>query len=757
MYHRSVGWKFLYAGWALASTGFCTTGLLADLQVDLQDWASAYNNSVAAVATLSNADKIRLISGQSVPAINFEPETSNDGSQGLESFFYVTSFPESSAMAQTWDPELIKAGFHAVGQEFHDKGYTMINGPTVGPQGRTPWGGRLVETLGQDVYLAGIAFAHATEGIREAGVIPCGKHFLLNEQETNRSEVYWSNNAVTVPLNNTAYSSNADDKTLHEAYLWPFYDGVKAGLGAVMCAMNRVNGTYACEHPNLLNNLLKTELAFPGFVTPDTSGQHTALGSANGGLDFGAASFWNNQTLLPALANGSLSQARLDDMAVRNLMPYFQLNLNNRTTVPVPPATALVDVRANHRALVRKAGSAAITLLKNTNHALPLQRPPSIGIFGAHARPTLIGPGTTMDDVHTYTTWPGHLIFSGGSGIGSPSYLITPYDALLARALQDGTQLMWAMDDHLPMIPYIAVTGTMGTSAAPTFASYASAVSTCLVFLNAWSGEGHDRSELRNQPQDEMVLTVAQNCNNTIVVINTVGARLLDTWIDHPNVTAVLYASLLGEQSGNAIVDVLYGDVNPSAKLIHTIARHESDYPVPICMTAECDFTQDRVYIDYKYFDAHNITPRYEFGFGLSYTTFAYSGAPVISYVDDTALARPVATGVLVPGGKADLWDEVMRLTLYITNTGARDGAEVAQLYVSFPDEAGQPVRQLRGFRKIFLRSGQRGMVEFGLRRRDLSYWDVERMDWVVARGVYRFFAGASSRDLRGVVEYTVA
>ncbi|PYH73536.1 beta-glucosidase [Aspergillus vadensis CBS 113365] len=755
---QSIGWKTFYAGWALASTGFCTSsGLLADLQVDLQDWASAYNQSVAAVATLSNVDKIRLISGQSVPSINFEPYTADDGSQGLESFFYVTSFPESSAMAQTWDPELIKANFHAVGQEFYGKGYTMINGPTVGPQGRTPWSGRLVETLGQDVYLAGIAFAHATEGIREAGIIPCGKHFLLNEQETNRSEVYWSNNGVTVPLNNTAYSSNADDKTLHEAYLWPFYDGVKAGLGAVMCAMNRVNGTYACETPNLLNNILKTELAFPGFVTPDTSGQHTALGSANAGMDFGATTFWNPQTLLPALANGSLSQARLDDMAIRNLMPYFQLGLNTKTIPPNPAATAPVDVRANHRALVRKAGSAAIALLKNTNNTLPLHKPPSIGIFGSHARPTLIGPGTTMDDVHTHTTWPGHLIFSGGSGISSPSYQITPYDALLSKALEDGTQLMWAMDDELPIIPYTAVTGTMGTSAAPTFAGYASAVSTCLVFINAWSGEGHDRSELRNIPQDEMILTVAQHCANTIVVINTVGARLLDAWIDHPNITAVLYSSLLGEQSGNAIIDVLYGAVNPSAKLIHTIARNESDYPVPVCMTADCDFTKEKVYLDYKYFDAHNITPRYEFGFGLSYTTFNYSVPPAISYVDESALAHPIPTGKLVPGGKADLWDEVMRVTMNITNTGDRDGAEVAQLYVSFPEEADQPVRQLRGFQKVFLRAGEKGLVEFGLRRRDLSYWDVGRQEWVLAKGVYRFWVGASSRDLRGWVEYVVA
>ncbi|KAL4961177.1 beta-d-glucoside glucohydrolase D [Aspergillus stella-maris] len=713
-----MAWKSLCIVGLLASASYCYTGLLSDLQVDLQEWASAYNKSTAAVATLSNQEKIQLISGQSVPSIGYDPITGNDGSQGLESFFYVTSFPESSAMAQNWDPELIQAVFHA------------------------------------DVYLAGIAFARATKSIREAGVIPCGKHFLFNEQETNRSEVYWSNNAVTVPRNNTAYTSNADDKTLHETYLWPFYDGVQAGLGAVMCAMNRVNGTFACENPALINKVLKTELAFPGFVTPDTSGQHTALGSANGGLDFGATSFWNNSTLLPTLANGTLPQARLDDMAVRNLMPYFQQGLNNKTDPPVPAATALVDVRANHRALVRKAGGAATTLLKNTNNALPLQRPRSIGVFGANARPSIIGPGTTMDDVHNYNTWSGHLVFSGGSGMASPSYLVTPYDALLARSIADGTQMMWAMEEKLPNIPYVAVTGTAGTSAAPTFSSYAAAVETCLVFINAWSGEGNDRVELRNAEQDAMILTVAESCNNTIVVINTVGARLLDTFIEHPNVTAVLYASLLGEQSGNAIVDVLYGDVNPSAKLTHTIARSESDYPVPICMAATCDFAEG-VYIDYKYFDKYNITPRYEFGHGLSYTTFNYS-APFISHVNATALSQDTAIGRLAPGGKLDLWDEVLRVVFMLSNTGSRAGAEVAQLYVSFPDEAEQPVRQLRGFRKVHLQPGETGEVEFSLQRRDLSFWDVGRQEWVVGRGQYRFFVGASSRDLRGGVGYTI-
>lgn len=217
--------------------------IMALALVDLKDWTTAYDKSIALVAAMSNSDKVLLVTGQDVPSFNFTALRMNDGFQGIENYFYVSAFLESSAIAQTWNKDLVKSQFHAVGQEFRGKGYNLINGPTTNPQGRTPWSGRLVETLGQDSYLACINFGLAVEGLRAAGIIPCGKHFLLNEQETNRSEAYWGNNAVTYPRNNTAYSSNADGKTIHKTYLWPFYDGVKSGLGAIMCAMKRVNGS----------------------------------------------------------------------------------------------------------------------------------------------------------------------------------------------------------------------------------------------------------------------------------------------------------------------------------------------------------------------------------------------------------------------------------------------------------------------------------------------------------------------------------
>jgi beta-glucosidase len=244
-----------------------------------------------------------------------------------------------------------------------------------------------------------------------------------------------------------------------------------------------------------------------------------------------------------------------------------------------------------------------------------------------------------------------------------------------------------------------------------------------------------------------MVATIAENCNNTIVVVNTVGPRILDSWIENDNITGVIYGGLLGQEGGNSLADVLYGDVNPSGRLAYTIAKNESDYNVEICDTAVCNFTEGN-YVDYKYFDAYNVTPRYEFGYGLSYTTFDYSNASV-STTNASALASTYPTGGLAVGGKADLWDEVFSVSVNIANNGTVDGNEVAQLYIQFPDAADTPLRQLRGFERTLISAGDSTTVTFSVNRRDVSYWDVAAADWAIAKGDYVFSVGASSRDLR--------
>ena len=232
-----------------------------------------------------------------------------------------------------------------------------------------------------------------------------------------------------------------------------------------------------------------------------------------------------------------------------------------------------------------------------------------------------------------------------------------------------------------------------------------------------------------------------------MVIVNTVGARILDAWIENENVTAVIYGGLLGQESGNSLLDVLYGTVNPSGRLTHTIAKNESDYNVGLCTTAVCEFTEGN-YIDYRYFDKYNVTPRYEFGYGLSYTTFEYSDMTA-NITNATALASTYPTGALSVGGKADLWDEVISISVSVANNGTVDGNEVSQLYIQYPDAANQPIRQLRGFERTLIASGSSSTVTFSVRRRDISSWDVEGQDWAVVSGDYVFSVGASSRDLR--------
>ncbi|CAK39741.1 uncharacterized protein An07g09760 [Aspergillus niger] len=729
--------SFIVAAALLGLTGASSNsspGLLKSDGVVLGDWESAYQKASSFVAGLTTDQKLALITGSSVNSTNgsFSGLTFLDGDMGLQNFFYVSAFSLSSALAMTWDRDAIYAQAKAVGSEFYNKGIQVVAGPTSQPLGRTPWGGRIVEGFGPDPYLNGLASGLTAKGYIDAGVIPGAKHFLLYEQETNRTGGGGGGGGDS---GSAPYSSNADDKTLHETYLWPFYDAVKHGLGAVMCAMTKVNGTLSCQNSDLLMKHLKTELGFPGLVWPDTNGQSSALESAVNGEDYGSSSIWSTSTMETLLSNGSLSEARLDDMAVRNLMGYYYVNLDNGLQPEEQSEDAYVDVRGNHSKLIRENGAKSMALLKNKN-ALPLRKPRVMSVFGAHAGPVLGGPNTAMDIEGSGPTYQGHLATGTGSAQASLPYLVPPYVALTNRIIEDGTMMRW---------------GTDSTAVDPSFADYATNSDACLVFLNALSGEGADRTELYNDDQDTMVNTVADNCNNTIVIINTVGPRLMDQWIEHDNVTAVLYGSLLGQESGNSIVDILYGDVNPSGRLIHTIAKNESDYNVKICYTAQCNFTEG-VYLDYRYFDAHNVTPRYPFGHGLSYTTFSYSDLNI----EKPSTLSKYPTGEKAVGGNSDLWDIVGNVSVKVANTGSLDGAEVPQLYLGFPTAAQQPVRQLRGFERVEIASGKQSQVTFQLRRRDISYWDVPAQQWLVASGDYKVYVGASSRDLKLNGTFTV-
>ncbi|KAF7187659.1 putative beta-glucosidase D [Pseudocercospora fuligena] len=645
---------------AEAANSSSSAALLSSGHVHLGEYQDAYNKAKAFVANLTNAQKVSIITGGSINGTSSWTALANkDGFAGINGQYFVSSFPMGGALAMTWDRAHMEAEAKAAGDEFYMMGYNLINGPVASPFGRTPYSGRLAEGFAPDPYLSGIAMEKTVKGMNAAGVVTASRHFLLNEQERNRSASLSSSTT-------SVYSSNADDKTTNELYLWPFADAVRAGTGAIMCAMNGVNGTVSCENSKLLSDLLKAELGFPGLVMPDVGSQSTSYGSANAGLDYGSSQLWSADILNAGIANGSFTQARLDDMAVRNVIGYYYAGLDNGNQPSQASTTEYRSVRGNHSKLIREIARDSLVLLKNDNtsdRGLPLKQPNVISVFGAHAGPAMAGPNFAFSVMGMDDPYQGHLATGGGSGQGSMGYLITPLHALTARAVEDGSMIRYLAND--------------------TYSSSSS------------SGFGGG-----------------------------------------------------GQESGNAIVEVLYGDTNPSGKLPYTIAKNESDYPVSICYTAECNFSEG-VHIDYRYFDKNNVSVRYPFGHGLSYTSFSY-GDVSVSATNETALESKYPAGVLTLGGYADLFDEVVSVTTTIQNTGSIQGSEVAQLYINYPASADQPIRQLRGFEKVPLAAGEKQEVTFSVRRRDISYWDVAAQQWAIASGTYTFAVGSSSRDLRG-------
>ncbi|KAK3950290.1 glycoside hydrolase superfamily [Pseudoneurospora amorphoporcata] len=605
------------------------------------------------------------------------------------------------------------------------------------------------------------------EGVQGEGVIATAKHFLLNEQEYRRR---WAQDAPGGEGH--AISANVGDRALRE-YVWPFMDALKSGAAAVMCGYNRVNQSYACQNSKLLNGVLKTELGFEGFVVSDWDGQMSGVSSANAGLDvvMPRDGFWGEK-LIEAVKNGTVAEERLNDMATRVLAAWLYAGQDDGTYPPVgvAPGGQLpdpVDVQEDHADLIREIGAAGTVLVKNVNGTLPLIKPKFLTIYGYDAivkstpweNPDRYGGG--YDVSRGWTTFNGTLITGGGSGSSTPPYVVSPFEALSARVRADRGMLRWNFHSVNPSQQYLNADA-------------------CLVFINAYASEMSDRSALSDAFSDDLVENIASWCARTIVVVHSAGIRLVDPWISHPNVTAVLMAGLPGQESGNSLVDILYGDVTPSGRLPYTIAKKESDYGHLLNpSTGQKDggdpfFPEDNfvegLHIDYRFFDRHEIEPRFEFGFGLSYTSFSYSDleihVSIAPWVEEimpsfaaTRLAEfPDPDTPIVQGGHPDLWETLFVVRCSIENTGEKyEASEVAQLYVSIPSEEDQegeenetPVRQLRGFKRVGpLAPGEEGQAKFELTRRDLSVWDVEAQQWRLRRGEYKVWVGASSRDLR--------
>jgi beta-glucosidase len=616
---------------------------------------------------------------------------------------YATLLPSSEAEAATWDPTLAWAQGDVIGRELRDQMYTVSLGGGVDLV-REPRNGRTFEYLGEDPVLAGTMLAQFVKGLQSNHVIGDVKHYAFNDQETGRN------------IGNVKLGTREARETDLLAFEIAVTDGEP---GAVMCSYNKYNGDWACENSYLLTDVLKHAWGFKGFVMSDWGGTHSTAKAALAGLDneepgnadpsrarFGDA-------LKQAVESGEVPMARLDDMVHRIVRTEFALGV-----VDDPPKGRVVDpFRGADTA--QQIAENGIVLLKNANAQLPLNAATvkSIALIGSHADTGLLsGGGSAQVDP------PG----SGESRFGGPPvwFPTSPMKAIQAKA------------------PRANVTFNDGSDPAAA-AAFAKGAEIAIVFVNQPESEGRDLPTLTlPDDQDALVSAVAAANPHTIVVLETGGPAAMP-WIDH--VSAAIEAWYPGIRGDVALANILFGDVNPSGKLPVTFAKSDADLPhpqifglrpppAPGTATAgrggrgggrgffqpfDIDYTEG-LKVGYKWFDAEGKTPLFPFGYGLSYTTYAYSGLH--------------ASGI----------DSV---TFTIRNTGKRAGAEIAEVYAGLPAAAQEPPKRLVGWDKIALAPGESKTVTVKIEPKLLSIFNEQTNDWELLPGEYTFFVGGSSRS----------
>ena len=618
--------------------------------------------------------------GNTGPAnsVGFPALCLQDGPLGIRFADKITAFPAGLTTGATWNRELMRQRGVAHGQEARLKGVHVQLGPAMGPLGRQPAGGRVWEGFGSDPVLQAVAAYETIIGIQSEGVQATAKHYVGNEQEHFRQSFEWG-----LP---NALSANIDDRTMHELYAWPFAESVRAGVASVMCSYQMVNNSYACGNSKLMNGILKDEMGFQGYIQSDWLAQRSGVASALAGLDMSMPgdgflwqdgdSYWGKHLSL-AVLNGSLPLERLNDMVTRIVASWYQLH-QDKWDKPYPEGEGgpnfsswtddevsllhpgsdnstetgvvnrFVEAREGteggepHSVIARKVAGEGTVLVKNEDGVLPLSRKAPtgsklrIGIYGDDAQPTIKCPDRGCDE--------GTLLMGWGSGAVTLSRHIDPYSALKANLNDSSIDLEHDFSNKL----------------SDSAIKFLNNRDICIAFANADAGEGYktvgkihgDRNNLKIQKGgDKLIQDVAKNCGGgkgtVIVVIHAVGPVILETWIDEPTVKAVLLANLPGEESGNALADVIFGDIDASGRLPYTVGKSEKDYGpgaqimlYPNGVVPQADFTEG-LYIDYRHFDKYNITPRYEFGFGLSYTEFAYSNLVLTPLQSKTALPSP--------------------------------------------------------------------------------------------------------------------
>ena len=596
---------------------------------------------------------------------------------GLNPSVPATCFPTAATMANSWDPELGEEVGRALGEETAANRVNVLLGPGLNVK-RSPLCGRSFEYFSEDPYLSGKMAAAYVRGIQENGIAACPKHFAVNSQELRRM----------------ASNSVLDERTLRELYLTAFEIVVKeAHPKSIMSAYNRVNDIYANENHHLLVDILRREWGFDGAVVTDWGGSNDHVeGVKNGStLEMPSPGLGGARKLLKAVAESSLTEQEID-LRVDEL-----LELVLSTTAAMEKAPRKFDEKAHHE-LARRAAAESIVLLKNEGGILPLKHGKKVALIGDFAlTPRYQGAGSSMVN---------------------PTRVDSLKDAMEAA--------------ELDMIGYCAGYERSGKpnkaylDEAVSQAKMADVVLLCIGLDESSESEGLDRTHIGIPTVQKQLLDAVTAVNHNVVAVVSAGSVIETDWVE--KCKAVVHGYLGGQAGAGAMLEVLTGWQNPCGKLAETIPLRYEDTPAARYFPGKKQNAEYRegLYVGYRYYETASKAVRYPFGYGLSYTTFAYS----------------------------DLKVNAENVTFTLTNTGSVAGAEIAQLYVAKPDAAVfRPAKELKGFAKVFLKAGESKTVTIPLDDKTFRYWNVTTDRWEVEGGSYQLLVGANVQDIRLTAE----
>ena len=692
------------------------------------------------VKELTMEEKISLLHGQGGFSLNAGPTGSNGGAgwsnaiprvgipaiqmadsaygltRGAASGRYSTALPNNLAAASAWDPQGAFEYGVLIGRELRAEGYSMSLGGGVNLP-REPRNGRTFEYQGEDPLLAGTLVGNFVKGVQSEHIIGDLKHYAVNDQESGRN----------------AINANIDKRSMRETDLRAFEIALGiSNAGAFMCSYNRVNGDFACEDSYLLTDVLKKDFHFQGFVLSDWGGTHSAAKASHAGLDQEQpGKIFFGDALRSAVESGEVSEDELNDHVHRILRTIFATGLYDHPVVKQVP-----DVERGY-ALAQSLAEKSIVLLKNADNVLPLQTAilHSVVVIGGHADVGVItGGGSAQVDA------------PGGSAVPPPP----PVPGGNSRP--DLRRQVWLPSSPLralkAKLPSSGVSYVSGDDLAAA-ASAAKGADVAIVFAYQWESEGMDLKSLDlGEAQNKLIEAVAAANPKTIVVLET-GSPATMPWID--KVAGVIEAWYPGIRGAEALADILTGQASPTGKLTITFPRSDADLPHPTLVTppptSEINsaamggdankiaalrakglppfqiYYDEKLKVGYKWYDAENKSVLFPFGFGLSYTSYAYSG-------------------LIVKNG------DVLTVSFTVHNTGKRSGTEIAQIYASLPIAAGEPPKRLIGWTRVELAPGETKQVSISVDHDRLTIFDEASDGWKLVPGSYNVLAGGSSQDL---------